>query len=135
MGFQRNSPGRKNQGAWVINIEIKRRGVYRIITCKCPSNLESRVILMKVKFYANLRDISKVKEMSVSGPKNIKELLLFLSSEYGKEMKKKFLTENNEIHSDIIILVNGRHVDHLQWGETKLCSTDVISLFPRIAGG
>lgn len=90
---------------------------------------------MIVKFYVYLRNITKAKEIEISGPQNVSELLLFLSSSYGKELKKHILTDKNEIHPDIIILVNGRHIDHMQWGETKIGSSDEISLFPRVAGG
>ncbi len=90
---------------------------------------------MVVKFFAYLRNITKAKEIEITGPQNVLELLFFLSSRYGKELKKHILTDKNEIHPDIIILVNGRHIDHLQWGETRIDHSDEISFFPRIAGG
>lgn len=90
---------------------------------------------MTVKFFANLRPITKVKETSVAAPKDIRELLLLLSSLYGKELRNKLLTKDDRLHPDMIVLLNGRHIEHLQGEDTSLSDEDLVSFFPRIAGG
>ena len=44
-------------------------------------------------------------------------------------------SDGTELGKEIIILVNGKNVEHLNGINTKLLSTDVISIFPVVAGG
>jgi sulfur-carrier protein len=89
---------------------------------------------MIVKFFANVRDITKSKEIEVKAPDDIMQLLLLMSEKYGKDMKAKLLLENR-LHPDMIVLLNGRHIEHLQEERSKLSDDDTVSFFPRIAGG
>ncbi len=90
---------------------------------------------MKVKFFANIRDITKSKEIEMEAPEDIMRLLFLLSEKYGKEMRKKLISEDNRLHSDMIVLLNGRHIEHLEEERSKLSDNDTVSFFPRIAGG
>ena len=90
---------------------------------------------MKVKFFADLRDITKAKEIEVEAPSTILELLTLLSLQYGKKMQSRIIGEGDKLHPDMIVLINGRHIEHLFGEASKLADTDVVSFFPRIAGG
>lgn len=64
----------------------------------------------------------------------LRELLDKLCSKYGKRFAEKLFVEDR-LSDDIIILVNGRHISHLQGLDTKLEEKDEISIFPKVAGG
>lgn len=89
---------------------------------------------MKVKFFAYLRDYTKTKETDVNGCNTVLELLNLLSDKYGKNLRQK-LFKNSQLSDEIIILVNGRHIIHLNGVNTEIKESDVISIFPVVAGG
>lgn len=89
---------------------------------------------MKVKFFAYLRDYTKTKEVEINGCNTVLELLNFLSEKYGKGFRAK-LFKNSELSDEIIILVNGRHIIHLNGIKTVIKENDEISIFPVVAGG
>jgi len=80
--------------------------------------------MVKVKVFANLReDLGwKEKDIKLKGNK-VKDLLL----EIGREEILK--------NKSFKILVNGRDIDFLKGLETELKETDVVSIFPPVAGG
>ena len=91
---------------------------------------------MKVKFFATYRDFTRCKEEDVPAPPDIMALLIDLGERYGPELKTKLLTpDESEIGCDTIVLVNGRNVHHLDDKDTKLTETDIVSIFPVVAGG
>jgi molybdopterin synthase sulfur carrier subunit len=91
---------------------------------------------MKVKYFAGYRDITKRKEEDVTAPKDIWGLMLMLCDSYGKAMKDEMLsTDGLEITKDIVILLNGRNICHLDGKNTALAEHDVVSIFPVVAGG
>ncbi len=89
---------------------------------------------MRVKFFAYYRDIFKCKEINIKSCKTINELVDYFCYEYGQKVKNIFY-KNNKFSDEIIILVNGRHINHLEKLETKLKESDTVSLFPVVAGG
>jgi len=89
---------------------------------------------MKVKFFAYLRDYTKVKEVDIKGCNTVLELLNLLSDKYGSDLTQA-LFKNSELSNEIIILVNGRHIVHLNGVKTEISENDEISLFPVVAGG
>lgn len=91
---------------------------------------------MQVKYFAYIRDYTKTKEAIEEDKETLKELLHHLSNKYGEKFRNKALKNNgDELGDEIIILVNGRHVAHLDGINTKLKSTDVVQIFPVVAGG
>ncbi|MDF2883121.1 MAG: MoaD family protein [Clostridiaceae bacterium] len=89
---------------------------------------------MKVKFFAYLRDYTKTKETDVNGCNTVLELLNLLSDKYGKNLSQK-LFKDSQLSDEIIILVNGRHIIHLNGVKTEIKENDEISIFPVVAGG
>lgn len=90
---------------------------------------------MIVRFFANIRDITKAKEVEIAAPDNISQLLYSLSDEYGKAMAAKLIGDDGKLHPDMIVLLNGRHIEYVNGEESDLKDSDIVSLFPRIAGG
>jgi MoaD family protein len=91
---------------------------------------------MKVKYFAGYRDITKRKEEDITAPKDIWALMLVLCECYGKAIKKELLSTNGlELSEDLVILLNGRNICHLDGKNTALSDHDVVSIFPVVAGG
>ncbi len=90
---------------------------------------------MVVKFFATFRKITKEKEIVVEAVPTLRDLLELLVLRYGQPANDNFLLREGQLHPDVILLVNGRAVEHLQGLDTRLASDDVVSIFPRIAGG
>jgi len=90
---------------------------------------------LKIRFFPNVVTIAKTKECDLPAPDSILHLLHLLSERYGKEMKDILLTADNGQHPDMIILLNGRHIEFIDGLGSKLSDDDTISFFSRIAGG
>jgi len=89
---------------------------------------------MKINFFAYIRDYTKTKSTEFEYYSTLRELLLKLSELYGEKFRNKVFDGEN-LSKEIIILVNGRHVVHLEGLDTKLMENDEISIFPVVAGG
>lgn len=89
---------------------------------------------MLIKFFAYIRDYTHTKETKMDPCETVEELLKKLCSKYGKRFANKVFVDN-KLSDEIIILVNGRHIDDCDGIQTKLKQEDVISIFPVVAGG
>lgn len=89
---------------------------------------------MKINFFAYIRDYTKTKSTEFEYCSTLRELLLKLSELYGEKFRNKVFDGEN-LSKEIIILVNGRHVVHLEGLDTRLMENDEISIFPVVAGG
>ena len=91
---------------------------------------------MTLKFFATYRDITKCKELDIPAPADVWALLTALGERYGERIKEKLFTKDGgEIGEDAIILLNGRNIMHLSGKDTQLEDSDVVSIFPMVAGG
>jgi molybdopterin synthase sulfur carrier subunit len=84
--------------------------------------------MVRVKFFATLRDITGRREIEVHGIRNIHELLEHLYEKYGEEFRK-------EIEDKNMILVNGRNMLDLNGYDTEISENDEIAIFPPAGGG
>lgn len=89
---------------------------------------------MVVKFFAFFRDYTHTKETTVDGCETVKELVQKLCDMYGAKFGEK-IYKDQALTSEVIILVNGRHITHYDGIDTKLSKDDEISIFPVVAGG
>jgi molybdopterin synthase sulfur carrier subunit len=91
---------------------------------------------MQVKFFATYRQITGHQRIELPAPENVLELLRNLSDEYGSELRDWLLTADGCDKGDnAIVLVNGRHIEHLDGVATTLNDSDTLALFPLVAGG
>lgn len=90
---------------------------------------------MVVKFFAHIRKLAgNTKERTDVKAESLYELLDKLSRDYGNEFQSKVFP-NNTISNEVIILVNGTHISHLNGLNTKLKEGDIVCIFPMIFGG
>lgn len=90
---------------------------------------------MQVRFFATYRDITLTKAIETPAPETVRGLLDALSTKYGKAMHDKLYLPDGSLSWDAIVLVNGRHVTHLNGLDTPITDADVVSIFPMVAGG
>lgn len=90
---------------------------------------------MTVKYFATIRALTGEPERRVDGrPGDLRELLTQLAERYGR-LFRRTVFDGDALHGEIILLVNGRNVRHLQGLDTPLGEDDEVSIFPMIAGG
>jgi len=91
---------------------------------------------MLIRYFATYRMITGRLTEEVSAPGTVLVLLHQLSDVYGDELRKWLLSADGTTKGDnSIVLINGRHVEHLNGVDTVLSEDDVVSLFPTVAGG
>ena len=91
---------------------------------------------MQIKYFATLRDITHTPEETIKLPaETLEELMQFLCKKYGKSFAKWVSREDGGFGSLSIFLVNGQDYRSLNGLQTQIKDSDVISLFPPIAGG
>lgn len=91
---------------------------------------------MQIKFFAYLREYTGCKTMDFPYKEDLYHLAHALCDTYGGKLRAKMLSPDGEdLGEEIIILVNGRHVAHLGGIHAKLEPTDIVSIFPVVAGG
>lgn len=91
---------------------------------------------MRVRFFATYRDITHVSELEVPAPESVRGLLLLLAERYGPGLGDKILSpDRSALGRDAIVLVNGRHIAHLNGIDTPLDESSTVAVFPLVAGG
>jgi molybdopterin synthase sulfur carrier subunit len=90
--------------------------------------------MVTVKFYANLRVITKKKEEEVVGVDEIGPLLEYLVGKYGSEFRE-MIYKGSTLYNNVIILVNGKNINYLSGLKTKLNEGEEVNIFPPVAGG
>lgn len=89
---------------------------------------------MIVRFFAFIRDYTGTRETAADCCGCLRDLLHILFDRYGSRFRDKIFADG-ELRDDIIIMINGRHIEHLEGIDTRLAESDEISIFPRVAGG
>ncbi len=90
---------------------------------------------MLVKYFADIRKLSRREQQTVQGAApTVRRLLEELSAQHGAAFRNRVF-EGEGLSSTLIVLVNGRHVEHLAGIETPVAPDDVVAIFPMIAGG
>jgi molybdopterin synthase sulfur carrier subunit len=93
-------------------------------------------IKMKVKVFANLREIVKVKghEIEVETKRRkVRDVLEILLLRYGNAFRDAIFNPDGGLR--IKILLNGRDIDYIDGLESEITEQDILYLFPPAAGG
>ncbi len=84
--------------------------------------------MVRIKFFATLREITGKKEMEMHGVSDVAELLDALYRLFGEEFR-------DELRERSMILVNGKNILDGDGLQTKLSEEDEVSIFPPAGGG
>lgn len=90
---------------------------------------------MLVKFLATYRHIAGCKSCDVPAPANVLELMDELARRWPAFRTLILSEDGTDKGDDVIILVNGRHIEHLDGVQTKLTEQDYVVITPLVAGG
>ena len=93
---------------------------------------------MKAQFFAYYRDpeYAGCKEAQIPAVETLRDFGDLLGDLYGEQFASEYFNEDKTgIGEKTIILVNGRRAEFLDGINTKLKDTDVIMVFPVVAGG
>ncbi|OGO27343.1 MAG: hypothetical protein A2W33_08010 [Chloroflexi bacterium RBG_16_52_11] len=92
---------------------------------------------MKINFYATLRQIVGTKQVDFDLAENstIGMVLEQVIQRY-PALRPELFAENGELYPYVQVIINGRHVAHLEkYLDTPLIPDDLVSLFPAVGGG
>lgn len=90
---------------------------------------------LTVRFFAGYRDLTGCKTLETAAPADLRQLLHWLADRFGPPMRDKLFSASDQLGMDAVILINGRHIAHLQGLDTPLQAGDVVGIFPLVAGG
>ena len=94
---------------------------------------------MRVRFFADLRTITGCAEADLPFKETAGSLAHSLCKLYGEALRKKLFPAGNSggetFGPEIIILINGRHVNHLGGTAAPLSPNDKVDVFPVLGGG
>jgi MoaD family protein len=91
--------------------------------------------MIHVSYFANIRELSGMKDEDRARVGTVLELMSFLCDAHGAKFRDFCMDGGNEISRNVNILVNGKHIRHLNEGQTILEDGDEVSIFPLIGGG
>ena len=90
---------------------------------------------MTVNYFATIRTYTGENKLTLAdSPPTLGPLLETLAARYGTAFRRAVFS-GDELGGEIIILVNGRNVVHLEGLDTPLEAGDEVSIFPMVAGG
>ena len=90
--------------------------------------------MVTVRFFATIRKITGEKETFLAAS-TLQELLEQLALEQRSRFHQAVYGPDG-VSDEAIILVNGRHLEHLPEGlKTKLSPNDTVAIFPLVGGG
>ena len=89
---------------------------------------------MKIKFFSKIRTATGCKDADIPHEGDVRSLADVLCEKYGDQLRRMMM-QNGDISPEIIILVNGRNICHMDGIKTKLGDNDTVSVFPIVGGG
>ncbi len=85
---------------------------------------------VKVKLFANFREVSGVRELELTAT-TVKEVLDLLTNRYPN--LQELFYEEGELRDYVNIMVNGKNIRRdVSW---KLKDGDIVAIFPPVSGG
>lgn len=90
---------------------------------------------MKLRLFATLRNLAGARELEMEAPPTAGDLLDELPRRWGQAFEGQLFDNEGQLLPGVIVLVNGRHIAHLEGLATALTEEDSVDLFPPLAGG
>lgn len=76
-----------------------------------------------------------VSQIEYSDVEKLEDVINLFMNEYGKKIRKSFITSKGKLENHVVILVNGRNYLFLEELNTKLKDGDQIVISPPLIGG
>jgi molybdopterin synthase sulfur carrier subunit len=90
--------------------------------------------MIRVSFFGIVREVMGEKGTTLSGDYSVESLLEALSKRYGVRFEGKVMkVQEREI--DLILLLNGRHIEHVGGLSAPVREGDHLAVFPLVGGG
>jgi MoaD family protein len=92
--------------------------------------------MVRALFYAGVRERAGVSEKRIeefSG--TLAGLLKFLDESHGITVIDSCKDKDADPLSDLIIMINGRHIAHVGGLDAPVSEGDVVTIFPLVGGG
>ena len=90
---------------------------------------------MLIKYFADVRKLTGLLEQDWTRPAStLRELIIGLAEQHGAAFATR-VQPGGQLSPSIIVLVNGRRIEHLECLDTHLEPQDVVAFFPMVAGG
>ena len=90
---------------------------------------------MIVKFFSTYRQIAGCKSCEMPAPDDVLALMKALEERWPEFRTLILNRDGTDKGDDVIIMVNGRHIEHLDGVHTKLTEEDYVAITPLVAGG
>ena len=90
---------------------------------------------MLVKFFATYRQIAGCKTCDVPAPGDVLALMGVLSERWPAFRNLILNEDGTDKGDDVMIMVNGRRIEHIDGMATKLTEDDYVAVTPLVAGG
>lgn len=90
---------------------------------------------VKVKLFANLREIAQTSSLTLTGD-SVKEVLFSLTEQYPSLNELIFETDEDvKLCGYINVFLNGNNIKHMEGLATVLNDDDELGVFPPVSGG
>jgi len=95
------------------------------------------LIRVEVGYFSNVRALTGEPGSTLELPDGsyVRDLLIVVAAMYGDELREYLFTEDNMLHSHVVVILNGRGVGVLDGLNTALNDGDRVAILPSIGGG
>ena len=91
--------------------------------------------MVRVLFYATIRELTGEKETALPFSGTISELVKRLEQQYGCTFAAEAENGSGSPLDQLIVMVNGRHIAHIGGPDAPVKDGDLVTLFPIVGGG
>ncbi|MCS7117123.1 MAG: ubiquitin-like small modifier protein 1 [Nitrososphaerota archaeon] len=98
---------------------------------------EQRIITIRVKYFAQMRDITGRKEdvINLTKGSTVKDALNELCKIFGDNMKRYLFKNGGQLREELQVLVNGLSIDSSNLCKKSLSNGDTLVIIPPVGGG
>jgi len=94
-------------------------------------------LLIRVKFFGPFKELVGKRWMAVEVHQDISilEFIHEMAEKSNPRLVEEIVNHEEDLRPNVIVLINGRNIVHLDHLNTKLKDKDTVALFPPVGGG